>query len=233
MLRSQVSVTGRAPRHNRTRRSHSARAHEAPTRRAAELTGRITLGIQLESSKGPLVTGRVRLNVTRRATMFGRTWPNVPPRPIDHAIYRPSERLTGRAGLASDRTRWCKTLARTPLQQLLLTERVRLSQDHVRFSVRSLQWPPFASVSIHDDLEKISTTSVVENMHFTSTKSAKSRQERNPNPSLPLKLHRLRKCANTTKCTPSCTRVLAFSQIFSQGVSNSLDPKCKCSRIWT
>jgi hypothetical protein len=37
--------------------------------------------------------------------------------------------------------------------------------------------------------------------------------ERTPNPSLPLKLHRLRKCANTTKCTSACACVLAFSQL--------------------
>jgi hypothetical protein len=34
------------------------------------------------------------------------------------------------------------------------------------------------------------------------------------NPSLPLKLHHLRKCANTTKCTSPCACVLAFSQSF-------------------
>jgi hypothetical protein len=34
------------------------------------------------------------------------------------------------------------------------------------------------------------------------------------NASLPLKFHRLRKCANTTKCTSPCACVLAFSQSF-------------------
>ena len=33
--------------------------------------------------------------------------------------------------------------------------------------------------------------------------------------SLPLKLHLLCKCANTTKCKPICARVLAISQIIS------------------
>jgi hypothetical protein len=36
------------------------------------------------------------------------------------------------------------------------------------------QWPSFAYVSIHDDLEKISASGVVENRRFTSTKSAKT-----------------------------------------------------------
>jgi hypothetical protein len=49
----------------------------------------------------------------------------------------------------------------------------------------------------------------VENRHFTSTKAP------NPNPSLPLKLHRLPKCANITMCISSCASVLAFSQSFS------------------
>jgi hypothetical protein len=80
---------------------------------------------------------------------------------------------------------------------------------------------------------------VVGNRRFTSTKVpnpvelARMEGERNPNPSLPLKLHLLHKCANTTKCSPSYAHVLAFSQIFSQGVSISLDPKCICSRILT
>jgi hypothetical protein len=72
MLRSQVSVTGRAPRHDRTRRSHSTRAHKAPIGRAAELTRCVTPDVRLESSKGPLVTGRVRSNVTGRATASDR-----------------------------------------------------------------------------------------------------------------------------------------------------------------
>jgi hypothetical protein len=75
-------------------------------------TGRATPGVWFESSKGPLATKRVQLIVTGRI-----------PRPIDLAICCPSGRLTGRAGPASDRTRRCKTLARVPLQQLLLTGR--------------------------------------------------------------------------------------------------------------
>jgi hypothetical protein len=46
----------------------------------------------------------------------------------------------------------------------------------------------------------------MENKRFISAKT--------PNPSLPLKLHRLRKCANTTEFTSPCARVLAFSQSF-------------------
>ena len=38
-----------------------------------------------------------------------------------------------------------------------------------------------------------------------------------PNPSHPCKHHLLCKCANTTKCTPPCVCVLAFSQSFPKG----------------
>jgi hypothetical protein len=38
--------------------THSTCAREAPTGRAAELTGRVTPGVRFESSKGPLATGR-------------------------------------------------------------------------------------------------------------------------------------------------------------------------------
>jgi hypothetical protein len=38
-------------------------------------------------------------------------------------------------------------------------------------------------------------------------------RERVPNPSLPLKLHLLRKYANTTKCTSTCACVLTFFAI--------------------
>jgi hypothetical protein len=53
-------------------------------------------------------------------------------------------------------------------------------------------------------------------LRFFASSAVENRRliERNPNPSLPLKLHLLRKCANTTKCSPSCAHVLAFSQIF-------------------
>ena len=37
-----------------------------------------------------------------------------------------------------------------------------------------------------------------------------------------LQLHLLCKCANTTKCTPSCVCVLAFSQSFSKGLATQL-----------
>jgi hypothetical protein len=39
-----------------------------------------------------------------------------------------------------------------------------------------------------------------------------------PKPSLPLKLHHQHKCANTTKWSLSCARVLAFSQLFFEAL---------------
>jgi hypothetical protein len=82
------------------------------TGRSAQPTRRATPGVRFESSKGPLVTGRVRSIMTGRA-----------PRPIDLAICWPSRRLTGHVSPASDRTRRGETLACVPLQQLLLTGR--------------------------------------------------------------------------------------------------------------
>jgi hypothetical protein len=61
------------------------------------------------------------------------------------------------------------------------------------------------------------TSGPVENSRFTSQKAsnpasqAQQEGERNSNPSLPLKLHHLHKCANITKCTSPCACVLAFS----------------------
>jgi hypothetical protein len=136
------------------------------------LTGRVTPGVRIES--------RRPVSVHSRSDASGPTWPDVPPHPIDHANYRTSERLTERAGPVSDQTRWCKTLAHVPLQQLLLTGRVRLSRDCVWFSIRSPQWPPFASVSVHDDLEKNSATGVVENMYFIFSKTPESCRPQTP-----------------------------------------------------
>jgi hypothetical protein len=91
-----------------------------------------------------------------------------------------------------------------------LTGRVRSNHDRVRCSVRSPLWPTFAFVSF-------STSGVVKNRHFNSSKTPESRARKlgggreEPKPSLPLKLQRLRKCANTNKWSPPCARVLAFS----------------------
>jgi hypothetical protein len=61
---------------------------------------------------------------------------------------------------------------------------------------------------------------------------ARREGERNPNPSLPLKLHRLCKCAHTTKCTPPCACVLAFHNHFSRRyVSFLLDPNAYAQDI--
>jgi hypothetical protein len=72
----------------------------------------------------------------------------------------------------TDRTRW---LGQTSFWSLTLgalterTDRTRWStRDRVRCSIRSLQWPSFASVSFP-------TSGAVENRRFTSPKGAESR----------------------------------------------------------
>ena len=64
--------------------------------------------------------------------------------------------------------------------------------------------PDAANTSIWQDFFKLST-GTIENMCFIFSKApnpasqARRKGERNPNPSLPLELHLLCKCANTTK----------------------------------
>jgi hypothetical protein len=48
---------------------------------------------------------------------------------------------------------------------------------------------------------------------YRASSAARQEGERVLNPSLPLKLHLLRKSANTTKCNSPCTCVLTFSTI--------------------
>jgi hypothetical protein len=181
----------------------------------AELTRRGTPGVRFEYRKGPesIFVDRTCPIVTDRTRHRVRS-------PLTFCC--PSRRLTRRAGPASDQTHRWQTLVRAPLLQRW-TDRTCLSRPVTSTSASGhYQWPPFTSVSIHDDLEKFSASGVVENMHFTSTKApnpaelARREGERAPNPSLPLKLHRLRKCANTTKSTMSCECVLVFSQSFSR-----------------
>jgi hypothetical protein len=52
--------------------THSACARKAPTGRAAELTERVTPDVRFESSKGPLMTGRVRSIMNGRTTASDR-----------------------------------------------------------------------------------------------------------------------------------------------------------------
>ena len=64
-------------------------------------------------------------------------------------------------------------------------------------------------------------TGAIENMHFIFSKvlnpvsQARREGERNPTPLYPSTSTSFSKCANTTKCTPRCASVLAFSQSFS------------------
>jgi hypothetical protein len=94
---------------------------------------------------------------------------------------------------------------RAPLQTLhrTLGQRPMLPQpaSDECFSVTS---PPFLA------------SGVMENKCFISTKVSNPAElaRGTPNPSLPLKLHYICKCANTTMCISPCVCVLAFSQSF-------------------
>jgi hypothetical protein len=70
---------------------------------------------------------------------------------------------------------------------------------------------------------------VKENRRFNSSKmpefhlASSVGGRENHKPSLPLKLHRLCKGANTTKVLSSCASVLAFSQSFFEFYPNAYD----------
>jgi hypothetical protein len=153
------------------------------------------------SSKPPRVTGHaveltgrvtssVRLESNKhpqRPDAFGRSWSDAPPCPI--RIPRHAQTLS------TDRTHPVKQRPRPIQRPVTSVTPVRLC---------------------------FFTSGAVENRRFISRKAlnptsqARREGERNTNPSLPLKLHRLRKCANITKCTSPCVCVLAFSQSFSR-----------------
>jgi hypothetical protein len=132
-----------------------------------ELTGRVTPGVQLESSKGPesdfVDRTRHRVRSVLRLVLFSRC-------------------VTGLSGSARDRTR--RSNWPHPRRALLCHWLDAFGQTETAFG--HYQWPPFASVSIHDDLEKISATDVVKNKHFISSKTSEShahklgRRERGP-----------------------------------------------------
>jgi hypothetical protein len=161
------------------------------TGRTAELTGRGTPDVWFEYRKVPesILVDQTRPIMTDRTRHCVRSTP--------HVLL---------SLWTSDWMHRWQTLVRAPLLQRW-TDRTRQPRLVTSTSASDhYQWPPFTSVSIHDDLDKFTASGVVENMHFTSTKAL--------NPSLPLKLDRLRKCANTTRCTSPCVCVLAFSQSF-------------------
>jgi hypothetical protein len=98
------------PRSSTGRVGQAWAAHnKTATGRAAELIGRHSASVRLESSKLP-----------DRPDVSGRLWPDAPLCPIKKNW--------------NTRRRWT------------LTGRVRSNRYHVLSSVRSLLWPPFASV---------------------------------------------------------------------------------------
>jgi hypothetical protein len=142
----------------------------------------------------------------RQPDTSGRMWADAPPHPI-----KPSLRAALLVAWPDASVPWVigcsghKPSHFAPARlPVELTGRARRVRSSIRSRIRSPQWLPFASISLPLAQWKIDVL-------------------------LPQK----HKCANTTKCSPSCAHVLAYSQIFFQGVSISLDPKCICSRIWT
>jgi hypothetical protein len=113
------------------------------------------------------------------------------------------------ASLGLDQTRRSHDRPDAPVQSSSVPRLTAVTTDRTR-QLRPIQRPvqrPITPVtSFHLRFFAFDT---VKNRRFTSIKAP------NPNPFLPLKLHLLRKCANTTKCTSPCACVLAFSQSFS------------------
>jgi hypothetical protein len=179
---------------------------------------------QCASERAVVVTGRVspndRTRCTRRSIEVQRA-----PRAIGHvrslqdrtrhrvsfmSCHQAAQvKLTGRSGPGDPQTHWSCAF---PLRLGELTGRAGPpwttsgpTSGHC-FSVRNIP-----DLRLH-----FSVSGAVENRRFTSPKSVESRLpssaggREEPKPSLPLKLHRLHKCANTTKCTPPYACVLAF-----------------------
>jgi hypothetical protein len=128
---------------------------------------------------------------------------------------------------ASDRTHRCPTVTQHPVGSRDGPERVFVDRKHhsVRSTSRAtlLHWvlmshrpdAPVHALSLH-----AGRTNRTQPKHPRSARPPRPvsrkiafslpEKRRIPNPSLPLKLHLLRKCANTTKCTSSCACVLTF-----------------------
>jgi len=85
---------------------------------------------------------------------------------------------------------------------------------HISLCIQFLPWNWVWHFSNH-------STGAIENMYFIFSKAsnptsqAQWEGERNPNPSLPFKLHLLCKCANTTKWPPPLCMCVSISQTFS------------------
>jgi hypothetical protein len=143
----------------------------------------------------------IPVNTHTRPDAFGRFLPDVPPRPIDLACFATSLKLlTGRAGAHATSARG------------MSSPNAPAASDPASNCASCHPVTPFRL--------RFFASGAVENRRFASTKAsnlasqARQEGERNPNPSLPLKHHRLCKCANITKCTSPCACVLAFSQSF-------------------
>jgi hypothetical protein len=133
---------------------------------------------------------------------------------LRHAL--PSGCMTGHSGSMRDRTRRSAIFSRAS-PPVVWTERTRqpCPVTLTTASGHCFQWETHwtcTSVSLSPAQWKIGVSFPQKALNPAS--QARREGERNPNPSLPLKLHRLRKCANTTKCTTPCACVLAFLQSF-------------------
>jgi hypothetical protein len=183
------------------------------------LTGRATPGVRSESRElppRPDASDQLHATLCSSGCPTGRSGPGDPQTCWSHALPLRLGELTRRAGQARPASGH-KTLGALRLSpRLELTGRVGPpwtasgpASGHC-FSVRNTP-----DLRLH-----FSASDTVENRRFTSQKAlnpasqARREGERNPNPSVSLKLHRLRKCANTTKCTPPCACVLAFHKHF-------------------
>jgi hypothetical protein len=102
-----------------------------------ELTGRHSASVR-----------SIPVSIHTRPNASGWSWPDAPPRPIDPSRSLSLWRLTGRAGPANDRTRWCKTLVTHTWLPLPLTGRIRSTEtasSSASGHPSDLRSPPFLS----------------------------------------------------------------------------------------
>jgi hypothetical protein len=123
-------VTGCAPNHDRTCRSHSARAREPATRRAVRGTGHHSASVW-------------------SFPVSSCSRPDAPQHPIDLAFFAVSLGLDWmRQSREGPDMPVANPSAPRHAHQQPLTRHVWSCWDCIRSSVRSIYWPPFAFVSL-------------------------------------------------------------------------------------
>jgi hypothetical protein len=140
------------------------------------------------------------------------------PRPTRHGRCTTTERATASGPLCLSPSACVSVchhrLDAPPACQVTDDPSVRSKPDACAITAAIDRTRPTASGPAEASIQSLSVTSFRLRFFAESCLTSSAGGRGVPNPSPPLKLHLLSKCANTTKCTPPCACVLAFSQLF-------------------